>query len=154
GTSGTNAPVVLSSSGLQTVATTLHAPMFWAGTKPSSEYELTQTSDGKFFIRYVPSGTAAGAAGSYMTIGTYPLANAYKVARAAASAPTAVRVAAPGNAIAFYGKNKPTSVYVTYPGLDDQIEVYAPSPVTARRIVARGAIASVPGSPAPPDVKL
>jgi hypothetical protein len=128
--------------------------MFWAGTKPNSAYELTQTGDGKFIIRYVPNGTAAGAAGAYVTVGTYPLAGAFKVARAAASAPTAVRVSAPGNAIAFYGKTKPTSVYVTYPGLDNQIEVYAPSAVTARRIVSRGAIVPVPGSVAPPDVKL
>jgi hypothetical protein len=150
-----NQAVVLSFSGLQTIATTLHAPMFWVGTKPNSAYELTQTTDGKFLIRYVPNGTAAGAGGLSLTVGTYPVANAYNVARAAASQPSAVKVPVGGtNAIAFYGKNKPTSVYVTFPGVDDQIEVFAPSGALARRLVSQGRLKPVPGSLAPPDVRL
>jgi hypothetical protein len=45
--------------------------------------------------------------------------------------------------IAFYSKNRPTSVYLAYPGRNYQIEVYAPRSVDAHQIVATGQVKAV-----------
>jgi hypothetical protein len=33
-------------------------PVYWAGPRPSYTYELTRTSDGRIFVRYLPTGVA------------------------------------------------------------------------------------------------
>ena len=35
-------------------------PIYWAGTESSVTYELTQTSTGRAYVRYLPPGVAVG----------------------------------------------------------------------------------------------
>ena len=48
-----------------------------------------------------------------------------------------------GKGIAFYDASRPTNVYVAWPGVGVQVEVYDPSAANAQRLVASGAIAPV-----------
>ena len=54
------APVGLSAKGLRTLTASIPQPIYWAGPKPGYLYELTRTSTGKIFIRYLPPGTPVG----------------------------------------------------------------------------------------------
>ena len=105
-------------------------------------YELTQTPAGRSYIRYLPAGVHAGSSTPYLTIGTYPLPNAYAVTKAAAHGAGVVTIKIPGG-FAFYKTSSPSNVHVAYPGQDLQIEVYDPSAARAHEVVASGQLAPV-----------
>ncbi len=117
-------------------------PVYWMGAKPGVRYELTQTPAGRTYIRYLPTGVHAGSSTPYLTIGTYPLPNAYAVTKAAAHGAGTVTITVPGG-FAFYNKTSPSNVHIAYPGQDLQIEVYDPSATRAHAIVASGALAPI-----------
>jgi hypothetical protein len=127
---------------LKVAARVLGHPLYWVGRKRGLTYELTQTSDGRVYLRYLPRGERAGADKPFLTIGTYPVRNAFATSRRLANVKTAVRVPVAGG-IAFYSRSRPTNVYVAFRGIDYQIEVYDPSAVKARRLVKSGQLVRV-----------
>src|SRR4051794_23163163 len=52
-------------------------PVFWLGPKEGTTYELTETSNGSVYIRYLPPGVEVGAKERYQTVATYPFPGAY-----------------------------------------------------------------------------
>ena len=143
-------PVLVSGSALQTIASAVNRPIYWAGAKPSLKYELTKTSDGRVWIRYLPPDEEIGEEETpYLTVGTYPVAGAYAVTSSAARNDGAVRLAAGDGAVAFYTKERPTNVYVAFRGSEYQVEVFDPSADTAQQLVRRRQIKPVAGSPKP-----
>ena len=70
----------VSLKGLKTLAA-LGIPIYWAGKRAGVTYELTKTADNRVFIRYLPAGVPIGSSKPYLTIGTYPLSNAFIVTR-------------------------------------------------------------------------
>jgi len=130
----------VSLTALKTLASTLKHPLYWAGAEQNVTYELTRTDTGQYFIRYLPPGAKVGSTEPYLTIGTYPLANAYETTRRLSAAKTSVRVIIPGSGLAFYEKDRPTNFYLAYPGAPYQVEVYDPSAVQALELVKAGRI--------------
>jgi hypothetical protein len=129
---------------LKTLAKQLGHPIYSAGTVANNTYELTQTSDGRVYIRYLPAGVNVGnRRPDYLTVGTYPQAGAITALRASAAKNHAQTVQIPGGGFASVDKTHPTSVYLAYPGEDVQIEVYDPSASLAQRLVSTGRIAPV-----------
>ena len=77
------APVGLSAKGLRTLSATVGQPIYWAGPKPGYLYELTRTSNGSVFIRYLPPGAKVGSKQAiYLIIATYPYRGALQALRA------------------------------------------------------------------------
>jgi hypothetical protein len=130
--------VAVSPGGLVTLSNTSGQPIYWAGPKSGDTYELTKASDGRVWVRYLPPGVAVGSTSPYLTVGTYPLGNAYAVTRRLERKKGSTQVNAPGRAVAFY--TTPTNVYVAFPGVPYQVEVYSPSASEAQATVASGAI--------------
>jgi hypothetical protein len=95
------------------------------------------------YVRYLPAGVEVGTVQPYLTVGTYPIQNAFTTTADAANQPGAVRIPVAGGGIAFYSRTRPTSVYLAFPGLDEQIEVYDPSAALAQSTVAAGRIRQV-----------
>jgi hypothetical protein len=110
--------------------------IYWAGTIPGQKYETTSLSDGRVYVRYLPPGAAAGTKKPHLTVGTYPLKNAYSVTRALLKDRSSRTVSVNGG-VALYSGTRPTNVYVAYKGVPYQIEVYSPSAAQARRTAAR-----------------
>lgn len=119
--------------------------VFWAGRKTGFTYELTQTSKGNIFVRYLPAGVEPNdQRPNFLTVGTYPRRGAFGVLQKVSKKPgSSVRNLA-GGGIAVYGQSKPNSVYVAYPGKDLEIEIYAPSPSRALRLATSGQIRPLP----------
>lgn len=140
---GTN-PVVLSYSGLTTLASALQQPIYWIGTKSGTMYELRQTRDAKVYVRYLPPGVKAGDPKALLTVGTYPLKNAFSVTQQAAEGTGAVQLQIGEGAVAFNGKNDQQRAYVAFVDSDYQVEVYSPTPGVATRLVQQGAVKAVP----------
>ncbi len=149
-TTSERAPASAASVGrLNEFAGTVGHPVYWAGAQPKFVYELSKTGDGRVYIRYLPPNAEVGdRTPNYLTVGTYPQRNAFATLRATAAKQRARTIRLPGGGLAFQDTNRPSSVYLAYPGSDYQVEVYAPSPGTARALVAAGRIKPV-GAPPP-----
>jgi hypothetical protein len=119
---------------LETTVAASGKPVYWIGPKPGTIYEYTRSPAGNVYIRYVPTGVAVGTASSYLTIGTYPMKDAFTTTERAAAAAGAVRLSLTG-AVVFYNTAKPTSVYIAFKNADYQIEIYDPVPERARNLV-------------------
>src|SRR3954471_23641473 len=135
------APVGLSVKGLRTLTASIPQPIYWAGPKPGYLYELTRTSSGKIFVRYLPPGTQVGSKkATYLIVATYPFRNALK---ALADLRTQHQLKIPGGGIAIVDASHPQSVHLAFPGSNNQIEVYDPSPTRSLAIVKSGSVRPV-----------
>jgi hypothetical protein len=114
--------------------------VYWAGEQ-SGDYELTIASDGSVFIRYLPQGVPVGSReATSLTVATYPYADAFSTLESAARQPGATRDEAPGGGVVVGSEANPNTVYVAYPDVDLQIEVYDPEADRALELATSGAI--------------
>ena len=114
------------------------------GPRQNRTYELTRTSNGRIFIRYLPPDAEVGnRSARYTIVGTYPVENALEVLQKLSTQPGEKSAPAPGGGLAVYSTSSPGNVYVAYPGSDVQIEVFDPSAKRALRLVTSGRVAPV-----------
>ena len=129
---------------LAALAKAARHPIYWAGRKPNTTYELTETRDGRIYVRYLPRGVKIGdRRAAYLIVATYPVKNAYKAVQTAAKENGATTFRVKGGGLAVYNSSAATNVYFAYPGSQFQVEVFDPKPNRARRLVASGAIRPV-----------
>lgn len=130
---------------LTTLAAVVDHPIYWAGPKPRVKYELTQTPDGRVYIRYLPPSVKIGdRRGKYLIVATYPVENAYRAVQTAGNENGAVVIRLPRHGLAVFNVRSPTNVYFAYPGTRYQVEVYDPDPRRARQLVVSGQIRPIP----------
>jgi hypothetical protein len=135
---------------LASLAASVGHPVYWAGPEHGYRYELTHTTDGRIYIRYLPAGVAAGSsAPDYLTVGTYPVPNALMTVRAIGAKTGGSLLDLGGGAVAAADPDHPLSIYIAYPGSSYEVEVYDPSPGRARQLVTTGAIVSAGTGRAP-----
>lgn len=133
-----------SESELKAFADSATHPVYWAGPKEGHTYELTQTTNGFVYVRYLPEGTEVGDPRSrFLTIGTYPRRGAFAELQRAAKAKGSVSVKIGEGGLAVFSEARPTSVYVGYPDAKYQVEVFHPSPDEARRLALSGQVVPV-----------
>ena len=111
---------------------------------PKTTYELKETSQRWFLVRYLPKGTEVGSGKGYLTVGTYPLRDAFAATQHLSQETGAKTYNLPNGAIAVSNpKHFPYSVFVAYPGSNYQIEVFNPVLARARELVNSGKITAV-----------
>ena len=138
-------PIGLSAKGLRTLSESVGQPIYWVGAKSGFLYELTRTRTGKIFIRYLPRGAKVGSKQAiYLIVATYPFRNALQALKNLSNSD---QLAIPGGGIAIVDQNHPQSVHLAYPGVDNQVEVYDPSPAKSLRIARSGAVRPVTPRP-------
>jgi len=116
-------------------------PVYWAGRQPKTTYELTMTSDGRVYVRYLDPGVAVGSSRpDYLTVGTYPQKGALAILKRTAAKSNAKTFAVAGGGTAYVDPSRRTSVYVAFPRSDFQVEVYDPDAARAKRLVTSGQI--------------
>jgi hypothetical protein len=134
------APAAVSEAQLDKLASQTDHPVYWAGAK-SGAYELTRTTDGRIYVRYLPSVANVGdPSANYLTVGTYPEKDAFRSLQRAAHRPGAVSAKLPDNGLLVFNASAPNSVYFGYPNAGYQVEVYDPSPEQARTLVLSGTV--------------
>jgi hypothetical protein len=142
--SSTGAPVAASVEDLRELSGTLGHPVYWAGEREGTTYELTRAENGNVFIRYLPEGTELDdERPMFLTVGTYPYPNAYAAVRSASRTRGAFVRRVAGGGLAVSRRNLPRSVYLAYPRSNLLLEVYDPSPQRARRLVLSGQVRPV-----------
>jgi len=118
--------------------------IYWAGPRNGYTYELTRTTDGNVYIRYLPPGVAVGdVQPAYLTIGTYPRPKALNGLRRLARRSGNATFPVAGGGLGVYSRSRPNSVYVAYPGGAVQVEVYDPSAEQARKLAREGRVRPV-----------
>lgn len=129
-------PALVSQAQLEQLAAASDTPVYWAGAKPGYSYELTRTSSGHVYVRYLPAGVKAGdARANFLVVGTYTQPGSFANLQRAAKAPGALSVRIENDGLVVFSSSKPTSVYLGYPGAGYQVEVYSPSADSARSLV-------------------
>jgi hypothetical protein len=136
-------PIAVSEPTLRALAAKLGHPVYWAGPKTGYTYELTTSSNGNVYIRYLPAGVRAGAPAAYLTVATYPFPGALAAIRRQAKGDSADTITLAGGGLALVDHAYPKSVHLSYPHSDYQVEVFDPSPARVRQIVSSGRIAAV-----------
>jgi hypothetical protein len=145
----TQAPAAaVSPDELERLAASVGHPVFWLGPKSGSTYELTRTSNGGIYIRYLPGGEQLGATEPYLTVATYPFPGAFPAVQLEAAREGAETAQLENGGLAVLDQGYPQSVHVAYPGVNHQVEVYDPTPARAMRLVSAGQLAHF-GSLAP-----
>jgi hypothetical protein len=136
-------PVAVSPKRLAELAATAKLPIYWAGPVRQRTYELTRTSQGGFLVRYLPQGTGIGAPAPRLTIGTYPVKDAFAAVKQLSLTKGASVIKLSRGGLAVINPRFPKSVYLAYPGLHYEVEVFDPSLAGARRLVTSGQITTV-----------
>ena len=140
----TNGAEAASVDDLQTVASAADHPIYWAGEESGKQYELTITSEGNIYIRYLDPDTPIGSADvASLTIGTYNVPDAYGALQGLAEQKGAKTGSTPDGGYVLTNKNNPNSVYVAFPGQDYEVEVYDPDPKNAFKVATSGAIVPI-----------
>lgn len=136
-------PELVDGGELGSLEESLGHEVYWAGELPPDRSEVREEADGSVYLRYLPPGVDAGDPRErFLTVGTYPVADATAALRdAAAEAKVALRRI--GAATVFVDPASAGSVYLAYAGSDLQIEVYDPAPGRALELVRSGAIRPV-----------
>jgi hypothetical protein len=133
--------------GLSNVAASVDHPVYWAGPRAGQKYELTISDQGNIFVRYLDPNTPVGSREvASLTVGTYPVSDAYAALQKAAKQPGAKTASTPDGAFVVTNSNKPQSVYIAYPDSDHQIEVYDPDSKEALSLATSGAVVPIPTS--------
>ncbi len=134
------APAAVSETQLKALAAQSNHAIYWAGPKRGT-YELTRTTNGRIYIRYVPTPDKVGnRTPSYLTVGTYPTKNAFQAIKLAAARQGGVSAKIDHGGLLVFNNGTPKSVYFSYPKSSSQVEVYDPSPLQARALVLGGSI--------------
>lgn len=128
---------VVTEQQLKTEAASIDYPIYWLGPIVGRDLELTKRSDGRIYVRYIPIGAEGGTKDRFLTVGTYPMQDAYKVVKSISEQPGA-KSPEVKNGVSGATQTKPESVYVAFRGKDLQIEVYDPNAVAALRAVSSG----------------
>jgi hypothetical protein len=128
---------------LRELAASAPHPVYWAGPRAGQTYEVTRTRDGRVYVRYLPEGVKAGdPRPQFLTVGTYPRANAFAELKRAANAEGASSRPLPQGGLAVVSPGS-SSVYFGYPDAGYQVEVYAPSAGSARNLVFSGQVVPI-----------
>jgi hypothetical protein len=137
-------PVAATQDRLRKLANEEGHDIYWIGPESNTTYELTRTSTGRIFVRYLPKGVPIGVnRADYTIVGTYPVPNATSVLQGLAEKSGENKLSVPNGGIAVFSNSQPTNVYVAYPGSNLQIEVFDPSAERAQRLVTSGQVEPV-----------
>jgi hypothetical protein len=137
-------PAVVSASSLRTVVAKKAMPIYWAGERRGTKLELSQPSSSRTYVRYLTGDAKAGdQRADFLTVSTYAQPNAVAALRRQGKQPGGAVSLAPGNATVYFNRTDPRSVYLAYPGVPVEIEVYAPSFKRALQVVNSGQIVAV-----------
>jgi hypothetical protein len=141
---GVNKPRIVDQNALAAFAGSVGHDVYWAGKQGDAKLELTNTSDGRVYVRYLTGGADAGdPRPSFLTIGTYPQKDALSALQQGTSKGGYTTLKLQGGAFGAYNQQRPSSVYFALPGSGYEVEVYDPSPQKAIQLVTRGQVQPV-----------
>lgn len=140
GTSGATAtrpqPVAVTPERLAELSKQRKRPIYWVGLSQGRTYELTRTTDGSVYVRYLETGAKIGdTRPNFLTVGTYPQSDPFKTVTQASKRPGAQVEKLDDDGLAVANRSRPSSWYVAFPDSKELVEVFSPKPGRARQLV-------------------
>lgn len=133
-----------STGGVGDLASSAGHPVYWVGTQPNTKLEATLLTNGDAYVRYLTPGAPIGSQQpDFLTVGTYPVAKAYKALQKVSKQSGAIVKHDPNGALVVTNESNPRSVYVAYPKKNLQIEVFDPNANRALQLASSGALTPV-----------
>ena len=131
-TAQTSGGVCLTEKELRTLVSENRIVAYWTGPIKDATYSINATTPGQVFVRYILKGMDCGSTeAKFRVIATYAEADAFKTTQEAGNQAEGVSLANPDGSVVYFNKNAPNNVYVAYPRVDYQIEIYDPDAKTA-----------------------
>ena len=119
-------------------------PVYWAGQIEGTTIELTRTTDGNVYVRYLDEGADVGDSDPFLTVSTYPFEDAFNALGVVAERPgSSTETLDDGALVVAQGGDSATSAYYAQPGEDVQVEVFDPDPGEALEVATSGDIQPV-----------
>jgi hypothetical protein len=116
----------------------LGVDVYWAGPVDGAKYTLSAPAEGQVYVRYLPNGEGlTDTKANYVVIATYVTPDAFTATQAAGNQTNGVTFLNTQGAAVFYSKDAPTNIYVAYPSIDIQVEVFSPIAKTALDIASK-----------------
>jgi hypothetical protein len=139
-------PQILSTSQLSDFAGEQSQPVYWLGARDDTELEVTDTPQGRIYIRYLTGGAEAGdPRAKFLTVGTYPSKNGTAALQVALAHRAGARLTRTDNgALLLVDPAAPKNAHLAYPGEGVQVEVFSPVPGAALRLASAGDVQPVP----------
>jgi hypothetical protein len=139
-------PQVLSVSELSDFAGEQAEPVYWVGERQGTDLEVTETPQGRIYVRYLEGAAEAGdPRANFLTVGTYPTKDGPAALRVAlANREGAKLVRTDDGALLLVDPSSPQNAHVAYPGDGVQVEVFSPDPGAALRLASSGQVQPVP----------
>jgi len=129
--------VALTEAELIAAVKELGADVYWAGPVKGAKYTLAVPADGQAYVRYLPEGQGIeDTKPNYVVIATYTTTDAFTATQAAGNTSNGVSFISASGADIYYSKDTPTNVYVAYPNLNFQVEIFNPIAATALEIAS------------------
>lgn len=142
--SSSGAAEIVSADALREATAGGATPIYWAGERQGTKLELSQPSDSRTYVRYLTGGAQAGDPRAiFLTVSTYAQPEAVAALRHQGKKQGGVLGVAPGNGTVYFDRSDPQSVYLAYPGVPVEIEVYDPNSKRALQLVNSGQIVAV-----------
>lgn len=129
--------VALTTSQLKAEIAKIGVPVFWLGDQAGALYTLTNLNNGaQIFVRYLPDGKVpTGENSTNRVISTYAYPKAFDTLKSASkNSADGVGANGPDGSFIYYSKNKKTNVYVAFPTIEAQIEIYDPTEGAALKL--------------------
>ena len=128
----TSGGVCLTESELKSIISENNIQAYWTGPLKDATYSLNSSTAGQVFIRYIPKGQECDdVRPNFRVIATYEEVDAFATTESAGTTSDGVSLLNADGSIVYFNKNVPTNIYVAYPGIDYQIEIYDPDPKEA-----------------------
>jgi hypothetical protein len=142
----TTAPEIVTVDSLRKTAEKQKTPIYWAGERPGTRLALSPLSpqsQGRTFVRYLTAGARADDFNpDFLTVITYLFDNPAAIQRAQAEGNPISKT--PSGARIYYDHSQPESIFLVYPGVDAEIEIFAPTDFKqALQLVNSGGIVPV-----------
>jgi hypothetical protein len=135
-------PEFASRSDLREAAAAVGHEIYWAGPHEDGRPELTVTTDGRVFVRYLTGDAEPGRqAANYLTVATYRIGDAFAATSEVAGREGRESFEVDGGGIAVFSDEQ--RVYFAYPDSALQVEVFDPDPWRARDLVEANRIVPI-----------
>ena len=146
GSPASGEPQIVSAAQLESFAADLGHPVYWLGERPDSRVELTETSAGRVYVRYLDAGAEAGdPEAKFLTVGTYPVEDGVEALERTHNFEDNRELAASGEGgVVLIDTKAPRNAHLAYPGDDFQIEIFSPIPGEAIRLASSDRVRPVP----------
>jgi hypothetical protein len=121
---------------LTAVAAMASQNVYWIGPEDGMKYRISWRPDNGIQVDYLPEASGSPAP----LVGSYPVPDAFAVTQSIKQQSGDTKEELPGGGVVTMSKDRPTNVYLAFPGADYQIEIFHPEPGVALELARSGRV--------------